>query len=358
MNLGKLSGLKGLVSHSSGRRRFKGDLTPDMISPPLGDFRHTMHVGRGGDVFGDTSFLSNHGGAGNNGDGDSITASEKSEGFFSRTLRHVRKTPERPQGSSRDLSPPPPPISPIIKNAISLPRLDVDSPNGCPVKVLFPSTPKTSEESTFSYGVESGFVTLPRLSRSERPVQSAAPSSCSAEIHRGSLTDLPLTLTVPDSLSPSDSMTSFTVDLGPSLMSEVFAMIDRPTVHVEANHFSVVEHNPEPWANGDTKMNSETRTSLVDSLLREDSEGRSCLYGDEWGCGDVMNGKSRKPFMVGDLVRSHTAKEHGMEAKRFQEAADVLARHYGSGSNRRTDMIITQRRQPYTYPDEEEEIKV
>lgn len=152
MNLGKLSGLKGLVSHSSGRRRFKGDLTPDMISPPLGDFRHTMHVGRGGDVFGDTSFLSNHGGAGNNGDGDSITASEKSEGFFSRTLRHVRKTPERPQGSSRDLSPPPPPISPIIKNAISLPRLDVDSPNGCPVKVLFPSTPKTSEESTFSYG--------------------------------------------------------------------------------------------------------------------------------------------------------------------------------------------------------------
>lgn len=127
---------------------------------------------------------------------------------------------------------------------------------------------------------------------------------------------------------------------------------------MEANHFSEVEHNPEPWANGDTEMNSDTRTSLVDSLLREDSEGRSCLYGDEWGCGDVMNGKFRKPFMVGDLVRSHTAKEHGMEAKRFQEAADVLARHYGSGSNRKTDMIITQRRQPYTYPDEEEEIKV
>lgn len=29
-----------------------------MISAPLGDFRHTMHIGRGGDVFGDTSFLS------------------------------------------------------------------------------------------------------------------------------------------------------------------------------------------------------------------------------------------------------------------------------------------------------------
>ncbi len=32
-----------------------------MISAPLGDFRHTMHVGRGGDAFGDTSFLSSHG---------------------------------------------------------------------------------------------------------------------------------------------------------------------------------------------------------------------------------------------------------------------------------------------------------
>lgn len=209
-----------------------------------------------------------------------------------------------------------------------------------------------------SIGVESGFVTLPRLSRSERPVQTTAPSSCSAEMHRGSLTHLPVTLTVPDSLSPSDSMTSFTVDLGPSLMSEVFAMIDGPIVHVEASHISEMEHKPEPWANGETEMTSHTRPSLVDSLLREDSEGRSHLYGVEWGCGDVMNGKSLKPVMVGDLVRSYTAKEHGMEAKRFQEAADVLARHYGSGTNRKTDTSITQRRQHYAYLDEEEEIKV
>lgn len=129
-------------------------------------------------------------------------------------------------------------------------------------------------------------------------------------------------------------------------------------MHVEGNQNSEVEHKHEPWTNGDTEMTSDTRTSLVDSLLREDSEGRSRLYGVEWGCGDVMNGKSPKPGMVGDLVRSYTANEHGMEAKRFQEAADVLARHYGSGTNRKTDMSITQRRQHYAYPDEEEEIKV
>ncbi|KAM4567390.1 cdc42 effector protein 5 [Fundulus diaphanus] len=33
-------------------------LDPTMISAPMGDFRHTMHIGRGGDAFGDTSFLS------------------------------------------------------------------------------------------------------------------------------------------------------------------------------------------------------------------------------------------------------------------------------------------------------------
>ncbi|XP_012883093.1 PREDICTED: LOW QUALITY PROTEIN: cdc42 effector protein 5 [Dipodomys ordii] len=33
------------------------------ISAPLGDFWHTLHVGRGGNALGDTTFLSRHGGA-------------------------------------------------------------------------------------------------------------------------------------------------------------------------------------------------------------------------------------------------------------------------------------------------------
>lgn len=153
----KLSGLKGLVSHSHSKRRFKGELTVDMISPPLGDFRHTMHVGRGGDVFGDTSFLSNHGGTanGNNGETDSVSTPDNKIGaFFSRTLRQIRRgSDNRPREGSKDLSPPPPPISPIIKNAISLPRLDVDMSNGSPItKVLFPSSQSTPEEKKSSYG--------------------------------------------------------------------------------------------------------------------------------------------------------------------------------------------------------------
>uniref|UniRef100_A0A4W6FZG1 CDC42 effector protein (Rho GTPase binding) 4a n=1 Tax=Lates calcarifer TaxID=8187 RepID=A0A4W6FZG1_LATCA len=55
--------LKQLVSGSSQtKRRSRMDLTREMISAPLGDFRHTMHVGRSGDAFGDTSFLSTRSG--------------------------------------------------------------------------------------------------------------------------------------------------------------------------------------------------------------------------------------------------------------------------------------------------------
>ncbi|XP_061771264.1 cdc42 effector protein 5 isoform X2 [Nerophis ophidion] len=42
--------------HKSSSRASR--LDPTMISAPLDDFRHTMHIGRGGDAFGDTSFLS------------------------------------------------------------------------------------------------------------------------------------------------------------------------------------------------------------------------------------------------------------------------------------------------------------
>lgn len=149
MSLGKLPGIKGLVSGSQGKRRFKSDLSVDMISPPLGDFRHTMHVGRGGEVFGDTSFLSNYGGIREPGSPDS----SKTTGFFTRTFRHVRKNSGPwPRGGSRDLSSPPPDVSPIIKNAISLPQLNVESPNGCLQRVLFPSSISSTDDSLYTYG--------------------------------------------------------------------------------------------------------------------------------------------------------------------------------------------------------------
>ncbi|NXN36874.1 BORG5 protein, partial [Rhinoptilus africanus] len=201
MSLGKLPVLSW-VSGSHGKRRLKSELTPDMISPPLGDFRHTMHVGRGGDVFGDTSFLSNHGGA----------DTAKANNFFTRTLRHVRRTPLRRRGSGGQSgsSPAPPAISPIIKNAVSLPQLnegmyDGSSGRGLTSKFSFKSASNSFSKTHQAYGLESGFCTIPRVPRLEKAQESTFPGE--------------------DELTRSDSLLSFRLDLGPSLMSELLQVM-------------------------------------------------------------------------------------------------------------------------------------
>ncbi|XP_035001165.1 cdc42 effector protein 1 [Hippoglossus stenolepis] len=398
----KLSGLKGLVSHSHSKRRFKSDLTVDMISPPLGDFRHTMHVGRGGDVFGDTSFLSNHGGSANsnNRDTDSISSPDNKIGaFFSRTLRQIRRgSDNRPREVSKELSPPPPPVSPIIKNAISLPRLDVDMSNGSPTtKVLFPSSESTPEEKKSSYGLESGFVTLPRLSRSERQQPSISlPTSCSPNIHRGSLTDptdailstcsativtshaKPATSTstttaYSDSLPSLTSLDTFTFDLGPSLMSEVFGLIDgHPD---EQGHAWEREEAGSAYGltNEGSEMDSAT-ISYVDSLLREDCSGRKSPHAADWEEEEtvVEENEVSLSVKVPDVVMESPEQARlglGMESERFQSATDMLARHYGvshlKGQSRveaadSEMMIISQhkKKMSYSYMDDEDEIKV
>ncbi|NXI92549.1 BORG5 protein, partial [Psophia crepitans] len=217
MSLGKLPVLSW-VSGSHSKRRLKSELTPDMISPPLGDFRHTMHVGRGGDVFGDTSFLSNHGGA----------DTAKANNFFARTLRHVRRTPLRSRGSGGQAgaSPAPPAISPIIKNAVSLPQLNEGTYDGGGGRALTSKFSFKSASNSFSkthqaYGLESGFCTIPRVPRLEKAQESAFPGE--AELKR------------------SDSLLSFRLDLGPSLMSELLQVMS----FSETNGSEVGEDSPD-----------------------------------------------------------------------------------------------------------------
>lgn len=88
--------------------RLRDILSPDMISPPLGDFRHTIHIGSGGehDVFGDISFLQGKYELlpGNQGQPRAIHSE------FSRANSTPNPTfPDAP--------------SPVLKNAISLPSV-------------------------------------------------------------------------------------------------------------------------------------------------------------------------------------------------------------------------------------------
>lgn len=202
MSLGKLSPV-GWVSSSHGKRR----LTADMISPPLGDFRHTMHVGRGGDVFGDTSFLSNHGGS-------SGGTHRSPRSFLAKKLQQVRRVGALPRriASPPSASPAPPAVSPIIKNAISLPQLNQAAYDSLVVsKLSFSSSPAGSADGHSSYGLDSGFCTISRVARPEKPRD---------RDHEGAFPSEP-------ELRRSDSLQSFRLDLdlGPSLLSELLGVM-------------------------------------------------------------------------------------------------------------------------------------
>ncbi|KAK2491399.1 hypothetical protein MC885_020895 [Smutsia gigantea] len=187
MSLGKLSPV-GWMSSSQGKRR----LTADMISPPLGDFRHTMHVGRGGDVFGDTSFLSNHGGS-------SRSTHRSPRSFLAKKLQQVRRVgaPPRRMASPPAPSPAPPAISPIIKNAISLPQLNQATYDSLVAsKLSFDRSPASSTDGHSSY---------------EKPRDQDRDSTFPSE----------------PELRRSDSLLSFRLDLdlGPSLLSELLGVM-------------------------------------------------------------------------------------------------------------------------------------
>lgn len=351
--------MKGLVSGSQGKRRFKSELSVDMISPPLGDFRHTMHVGRGGDVFGDTSFLSNYGGTRDPGSPDSANSS-KTTGFFTRTFRHVRKSSvPRPRGGSRDLSSPPPDISPIIKNAISLPQLNIDSPNGCLQRVLFPSSISAADDSLCTYGLQSGFVTLPRLSRFDRQFQDG-------DVHKGSDSG-GITLT------RSDSLTSFTVDLGPSLMTEVLSLIDNPDCLQIASCSHAAEEEQEGEEEDDSSL-AETPGQSPEVASPSSSIGsgpfhrNASIRGRSGSSNCTEEEEERRSQRTPDVCTGSPLRvEPAMEAERFQRAADVLSRHYGGGSFTKGPRVGNNTTPPslshchktsYALSEEEEEIKV
>ncbi|XP_019405260.1 PREDICTED: cdc42 effector protein 3 [Crocodylus porosus] len=101
--------LKAANNKKGKKFRLRDILSPDMISPPLGDFRHTIHIGKEGqhDVFGDISFLQGNYELlpGNEGKtrvgqfGEFFRANSTSDSMFTETP------------------------SPVLKNAISLPAI-------------------------------------------------------------------------------------------------------------------------------------------------------------------------------------------------------------------------------------------
>ncbi|NXU99673.1 BORG1 protein, partial [Cettia cetti] len=161
-------------SRKGKKEKLRDILSSDMISPPLGDFRHTIHIGSGGqsDTFGDISFLQGkfHLLPRRGDIGDEVTSVTSFE--FSRAATI--------SGAEAAAAP-----SPLLKNAISLPAL-----GGAQALTLPAAPPKP-----------------PRLHLDE--VTPAANGEAE-----------PL-------VSHAGSLLSLHVDLGPSILEDVLQVMDR-----------------------------------------------------------------------------------------------------------------------------------
>ncbi|XP_016101814.1 cdc42 effector protein 4-like [Sinocyclocheilus grahami] len=209
--------LKQLVSSSSqSKRHSRADLTAEMISAPLGDFRHTMHVGRGGDAFGDTSFLSSR--SGEPPKEPEVQQSSPKQSLLSRTFRSSKRS----QSANRDK----PDISKLaptggspsyVKNAISLPYLN-DDDTGRGTGIHFPKSVSSSP--------------LNKLPKDQvKPLNGATASAVSDleldEWNFGELTDLRPSVPYTGGMKHAESIMSFHIDLGPSMLGDILSVMDK-----------------------------------------------------------------------------------------------------------------------------------
>ncbi|XP_055994178.1 cdc42 effector protein 4 [Sorex fumeus] len=232
--------LKQLVSGSvHSKRRSRVDLTAEMISAPLGDFRHTMHVGRAGDAFGDTSFLNSKAGEldAESLDEPPAAAAPAKRGLLSRKFRGSKRSQsvtrgEREQrdvlGSLRD-------SALFVKNAMSLPQLNdkeaAERGTGKLPKSLSNSPVKKAggeggqEEVAAAAAVAAG-----ALDGAARRNGAASPGLADALLDEqafGDLTELPVVPRAGHGLKHAESVLSFHIDLGPSMLGDVLSIMDK-----------------------------------------------------------------------------------------------------------------------------------
>lgn len=209
--------LKQLVSNSAhSKRRSRADLTAEMISAPLGDFRHTMHVGRAGDAFGDTSFLTSK--AGEPEVGEEPGASKP--GLLSRRFRSSKRSQSVTRGDRRDMLGSLRDSALFVKNAVSLPQLnekEVDRSAGQLPKSLSSSPVKKMPE-------EMSPEEQQRLNGA-----AAGPLSPSLdERDFGDITELPVVVAKSGAgMKHAESIMSFHIDLGPSMLGDVLSIMDK-----------------------------------------------------------------------------------------------------------------------------------
>lgn len=136
--------LKAANNKKGKKFKLRDILSPDMISPPLGDFRHTIHIGKEGqhDVFGDISFLQGN---------YELLPGNQEKAHMGQFPGHNEFFRANSTSDSMFTETP----SPVLKNAISLPT--IGGSQALMLPLLSPVTFSSKQES-FGPGK------LPRLS--------------------------------------------------------------------------------------------------------------------------------------------------------------------------------------------------
>lgn len=205
--------LKQLVSGSQTKRRSRMDLTREMISAPLGDFRHTMHVGRSGDAFGDTSFLSTRSGEPPP-EATSYPSSPR-PGLLSRTFRSSKRSQSvtRVDQQKDNILMVPGESPTYVKNAMSLPFLSDGDRADSPVAQSLSSSPFKQ------YGEVDGGAAAAAAATHFLELQ---------ERSFGELTELPESSHhYGGGMKHAESVMSFHVDLGPSMLGDILGVMEK-----------------------------------------------------------------------------------------------------------------------------------
>lgn len=224
--------LKQLVSSSvHSKRRSRVDLTAEMISAPLGDFRHTMHVGRAGDAFGDTSFLNSKAGEP---DGESLdeqaSSSSSKRSLLSRKFRGSKRSQSVTRGDreQRDMLGSLRDSALFVKNAMSLPQLnekEAAEKGSSKLPKSLSSSPVKKVDAGEGSAEEAGAGELgPRRNGATGP---HSPDPLLDEQAFGDLTDLPIVPKASYGLKHAESIMSFHIDLGPSMLGDVLSIMDK-----------------------------------------------------------------------------------------------------------------------------------
>ncbi|NXU53109.1 BORG1 protein, partial [Turnix velox] len=179
------------------KEKLRDILSSDMISPPLGDFRHTIHIGSAGqaDMFGDISFLQGkfHLLPGSQGHGDDEDEDEEEVTTF-----HFSRTATISGHHQPEIS------SPLLKNAISLPVI------GGPQALTLPSAQQAPPKPPRLHLED-------KVSPQEEEVTLSPATNGVGEKKEDEETFL----------SHAGSLLSLHVDLGPSILEDVLQVMEK-----------------------------------------------------------------------------------------------------------------------------------